>query len=116
MKLAIETHKFAPELNKVLFIRNQRVIASLRAPNVTTVRQARETLLKPQQFVRVATVSTVYPEKWKELNRTYKGRIRSYAELIDFKRMIEGRTCLGELLSGEVLPAANITVKIDFRG
>lgn len=116
MKLSIETHKYAPELNKILFVRDRRVVSSLSAPGVTSIRQAREKFLKPQSFARVATVTTHYPEKWERLNRTHKGLIRSYADLLDFKNYVRNRTTGGMLLSGEVLPDADIKIKIKMIG
>lgn len=96
MKLVFERHTFAPELNKVHFIRNSGQRAgALRAPGVLSLRQWRAFNTPATPFIH-ARLRTVYPnpeQKW--LERTHAGSVRSRAEALKLKRELEKRLVPG---------------------
>jgi hypothetical protein len=101
MKLAIERHRFAPELNKVFFLNKQgEVIARRHAPGVTCIRQWREKF-KPATPTRIAIVTSQYAEpslRWLDKKRT--GRINSLSDALQAKREMRSK----------VLPDAEVKV------
>lgn len=92
MKFAIEVHKYAPELNKVLFLNKRgEVIARRDAPGVVSVRQFRDKF-KPAQPVRCAWVSKSYSDRslqW--LDRIRSGVVQSYADALRVKRDVQAK-------------------------
>jgi len=67
-KFYLETHKYAPELNRVIFLKG----GSLKAPNVTTIKQAREKLFLPVNGYRMSYIHVNVPSN-PEYNRDYNG-------------------------------------------
>lgn len=117
MKMIIETHAHAPELNKILFVKHGETVAVKKAPGVTTIKEARAVYFQKVTPGRVATVSSAhdYPNyMW--LNRQAQGRISSYTELLKFVARFRDRHAGGKLLDGTMLPHPKITVKTKMIG
>lgn len=117
MKMVIETHAFAPELNKILFVKHGETVAVKKAPGVTSIKEARAVYFQKATPGRVATVSSAHDNpnhKW--LNRQAQGRISSYAELLKFVTSFRDRHAGGELLDGTLLPHPKISVKTKMIG
>lgn len=78
----IETHTYAPELNKV-HLRNG---VTLSLPSVTSFAEARKRLFKPANTRRVAIIEVSHPDV--DINRvikkTHSGIINDYAEVKQF--------------------------------
>lgn len=53
MKLYLEIHKFAPELNKVVLIKSGK---ELKAPNITTIKDARKQFFNPIKKGKFCTI------------------------------------------------------------
>lgn len=111
-KFYLETHQYAPELNKIVFYRG----GELSAPHITTIKDARKKYFKPVQFTRVCIMGSHYPAPYKSLNRTMWGAVDNYSQVIKVKRDLAERTKGGELLDGNQLPAANISIKTYMKG
>lgn len=117
MKLAIETHAYAPELNSILFVKHGKVIAKKSAPGVKSIREARDVYFQAITPGRVAVVSSSHSEpKYQWLNRTVRGRISSFGELLRFVGNFRQRQGGGELLDGTILPHPEISVKTKMIG
>lgn len=113
MKLKIESHKYAPELNRVYLTgKNSSRAAVLRAPAVTSVNEARAALFpKPIPFRRVVTVEAYYNDpRFAGLNRRYSGVVDSYEHLKNVIANIKARNTGGPLLDGSILPPVNVRV------
>ena len=113
MRIKIESHKYAPELNRVyLTVKNSSSAAVLRAPSVTSVKDARAALFpKPIPFRRVVTVEAYYNDpRFAGLNRRYSGTVDSYEHLKNVIANIKARNTGGPLLDGSILPPVNVRV------
>lgn len=113
MKLKIETHKYAPELNRVYLTgKNSSRAAVLRAPSVTSVKDARAALFpKPLPFRRVVTVESYYDDpRFYGLNRRYSGTVDSYEHLKTVIANIKARNTGGPLLDGSILPPVKVRI------
>lgn len=78
--IAIQTHKYAPELNDAYVYRYSK---PLRVPGVTTIKQAREFLYpKPKPFSKVAIIHFEYAGI--AVGARYSGTFKSYPELKTF--------------------------------
>jgi hypothetical protein len=101
MKLAIEVHKYAPELNKAFFLNNRGEIVACRpAPGIVSIRQFRDKF-KPAKPVRCAWVAHSYSDRslqW--LDRVRSGVVQSYADALRVKRDVQAK----------VLPDAQVAV------
>lgn len=113
MKLKIETHKYAPELNRVYLIgKNSSSAAVLRAPSVTSIKEARAALFpKALPFRRVVTVESYYDDpRFSGLNRRHSGTVDSYEHLKNAIANIKARNPGGPLLDGSILPPVKVRV------
>lgn len=107
MKIILERHRYAPELNTAHILRKGRVVAVLPAPGVTSIKEARAKLFPriPEPF-RAADYASHYPAPQKWLERQYRGRVASYQNALDFLRTQrvkltpEGRATLRTRLIG----------------
>ena len=107
MKLILERHAYAPELNTAHILRKGRVVAELPAPGATSIKEARAKLFpRLQAPVRVAFYASHYPEALKWLEREYAGKVASYENALTFLRAQrakltpEGRATLKTRLIG----------------
>ncbi|USN14356.1 hypothetical protein PAPPERLAPAPP_01200 [Brevundimonas phage vB_BpoS-Papperlapapp] len=106
MKLILERHAYAPELNTAHILRKGRVVAELPVPGATSIKEARAKLFPRIRPGRVAFYASHYPEPLKWLERQYGGRIDSYQKGLDFLRAQrakltpEGRATLKTRLIG----------------
>lgn len=99
MKYAIETHRYAPELNKVIRAVRQAGVyekfVAIPAPGCTSLREYRKTH-KPRPFFIQATVSTVYKNPFgTEAYRTIQGRVESRREALNIAADMRGRLASG---------------------
>lgn len=96
MKIIIERHAYAPELNKIHFVKNNgEKIGSISAPGVTTINEWRNKNA-PTQPVIFASLSTHYPKpehKW--LERTHSGLVSHRSKALEFKRNLEAKLVPG---------------------
>ena len=76
IKLALERHLYAPELNKLHIIRNNKTLGILPAPNNTDFKSF---FKKANTFVKNAFVTFKYKSDWSD--RTYSGSFVSYSSL-----------------------------------
>lgn len=116
MEMIIEKHTFAPELNKILFVKHGVVVATKKSPGVTSIRQARDIYFSKVQPGRVATVSTVYPKPFEHLNRTQRGRVSSFSEVSRFLENRREYAAGGPLLDGTMLPPGKVSAKTKMIG
>lgn len=87
MKLILERHSYAPELNRAHILRHGKVVAEMRAPGCTSIREARAKLFpRLAAPTRVGAYQSHYPEALKWLERQYEGRIASYENGLAFLR------------------------------
>ncbi|USN15587.1 hypothetical protein KIKIMORA_04690 [Brevundimonas phage vB_BpoS-Kikimora] len=106
MKIALERHAYAPELNTAHILRKGRVVASLPAPGATSIKEARAKLFPRITPGRVAFYASQYPAPLKWLERQYAGRVASYENALTFLRTQrakltpEGRATLKTRLIG----------------
>ena len=95
--LALERHAFAPELNRAFIIHKGRVVAVRPVPGAKSIREARAALWpRIPEPVRVAVYVSRYADparKW--LERTYQGRVASYAAALAFKRQQAAKLTTG---------------------
>jgi len=118
MKLTVETHKYAPELNRVHFVnKNNLIIATLPAPGITSIAQARRKLFPSVVPSKVAIVTASYDKpEYQWLDSSRSGRFQNYAQLKSFVKMFAESKKGGPLLDGSYLPDAKIKVKIKLVG
>lgn len=92
MKIVIERHTYAPELNKVHFIKNNGVVVgTLPAPGITTTHEWRAANAPAEPFIHVK-LRTVYPDpKQKWLERTIGGSVQTRSSALWHKRELEKR-------------------------
>lgn len=83
MKLYLETHKFAPELNKVILIKSG---IELKAPNITTIKDARKQFFNPIKQGKYCTIDVFVNS---DFYTTYKGYINNYNEVKDFLKLLK---------------------------
>lgn len=90
--LGIETHQFAPELNRVHLANGVRI----RAPGITSVAEYRKELVGIAWTpVIMAEVSTLYPTAQSWLQRTYRGSVKTRAQALEFRRKVESMLAPG---------------------
>jgi len=108
MKIAIENHKYAPELNKVYLNHSGKwyKYTAQETAGIKSIRQAREQLFKPVKPGKIATVTIEYSGHlaWKATQ--YIGRFKTYSEL---RRFINNRKVYHTLHE-------RVQVKIDLIG
>lgn len=113
MKLAIETHKYAPELNRVHFVnKNNLVVTTMPAPGVCSIAEARKKFFARIVPGKAASITANYDNPdYQWLNSQRAGRFQDYAQLKDFVNKFASTKKGGPLLDGGFLPDAKITVK-----
>lgn len=118
MKIAIEVHNYAPELNKVHFLDKQgNQISYVSAPGITSIRAARENMFNPVKPGKVARVTATYADpQYSWLDSVRCGRFNSYAELSIFLKQFKAGKQGGPLLDGTTLETPKIKVKISLIG
>lgn len=73
MKIALERHAYAPELNRALILnRNGDCVATLPAPGCASIRDARRALFAPVEPRRIVEATKARPAPWEGLNRTLR--------------------------------------------
>ena len=85
MKLVLETHRYAPELNRVIMPNG----STIRVPNASTIRDARFQLFKRLPVAKLARVTVTHTsDEHKSCDKVYTGRINSLQKLLEFKRRL----------------------------
>lgn len=113
MKIKIESHKYAPELNRVYLTgKNSSNAVILRAPSVTSIKEARAALFpRALRFRRVVTVEAYYNDpRFAGLNRRYSGTVDSYEHIKNVIANIKARDTGGTLLDGSILPPVKVRI------
>ena len=107
MKISIERHLYAPELNKIIFLNG----ASIKAPSITSIKEARAKILKKPKTGLMCVAESVYMEKeFQNLNRVVaSGFCESRLEAYKFTRQFKQKG--GALLDGRTLPPNKIKLK-----
>lgn len=88
MKIVLERHRYAPELNAAYVGPNQVRIA---APGCTTIKEVREKLFSPVKQGRYAKIKVTYPGTFAWLGRQNAGYIQNYLELKEALRVVKAR-------------------------
>lgn len=83
MKLYLETHKLAPEQNKVILIKSGK---ELKAPNITTIKDARKQFFNPIKKGKFCTIDVFVNL---DFYTSYKGYIKNYNEVRDFLKLLK---------------------------
>jgi hypothetical protein len=108
MKLALERHAYAPELNKAHLLHRGRIVASLPAPGCDSIKAARAALFAPAHKGRKVSVSFTRPAPWQGLNwhgaALYPLGGEGLRSALDHVRQIAARKAGGVLDSGDILP------------
>lgn len=79
MKIILETHLFAPELNKAYI---GEALTMFKVPGCSSIADVRKALFQPiRRKGRYAVMSVVYPERYKHHNRTVAGFYKDTADL-----------------------------------
>ena len=92
MKLILERHAYAPELNTAHILRKGRVVAEISVPGATSIKEARAKLFpRLKAPMRVAFYASHYPERLKGLERQYAGQVASYQNALTFLRTQRAR-------------------------
>lgn len=117
MKILIESHVFAPEMNKAWLHPKSGPAGStmllnpaqcVRVPGCTTTKEVREKHFAPlQRRGHFVTITATYPDKHRNLNRTYRGMVRNLAQV---------RTVLDERRRYHNVPGAVVTAKLELVG
>ena len=104
MKIAIERHLYAPELNKIIFSNG----ASIKAPSITSIKEARAKILKKPRAGLMCVAESVYTDiEYQNLNRVVaSGFCASRIEAFKFTRQFKQKG--GALLDGRILPPNKI--------
>lgn len=110
MKIALERHSYAPELNRAHIIRRGHIAATIAAPGCQSIREARARLFAPAIPGRIVAASYTRAAPWAGLNRTYCARYplggAGLRKALADSRAIEARHSGGLLASGDILPNA----------
>ena len=97
MKIILERHQYAPELNKAhLGPKGARhAVAAIPAVGATSLSEARAKLFRPSSARIVATVETRYDGELSWLNRRFSGVVQTRLEAVEFARMKRARLVPG---------------------
>ena len=118
-KFIIEAHRYAPELNRVIFKNGE----SLRAPNVTSIKQARALLFAPCKSGVLISVEKRYPRA--DIQASCGKKVRGFyptlrAAFNDYKKLraqwVERSGAGLPLFDGSIMPAPAISARISLRG
>lgn len=96
MKLLLEAHKYAPELNTVTLLKSG---VKIKLPQVTTIKEARQKLFKKQVPIKYAKLVVMVNGAYL---RTYEGTFSTYQAVKKFKQ---------SLFERHNLPTTEIKVK-----
>lgn len=112
MKIVIERHAHAPELNKAWLRAKVTQPLSpwgcIRVPGCTTTKEVREKHFAPlRRKGHFVTITATYPDKHKNLNRVYRGMVRNLAQV---------REVLDERRRYHNVPGAVVTAKLELVG
>jgi hypothetical protein len=92
MRLALERHAYAPELNAAHIIRKGRVVAILPVPGARSIREARKALFPPYVARRYIKATKARPAPWDGLNRSVSAAY-PLAPGVLAKAIADVRTC-----------------------
>lgn len=108
IRLALETHRYAPELNKLHVIVNGVTVKELPAGGVTDFVTAKKRYFRAtDQFIRYAEMHISYENpEYAYLTQVRKGRINNFRDLLKIKR---------ELLKAKNIPGEKVVCKIKTR-
>jgi hypothetical protein len=112
MKIALERHAYAPELNKAFIFHKGRRVATLPAAGLTTIRDVRKAYFAPRPAFRHAHVFSERSAPWQGLNRDRAGRVPFGPE--GWQAVKKAAALMldkgGELLDGRTLPPSNVRI------
>lgn len=114
MKFLIETHSYAPELNKFAIIHNGNVGNFIPCSGLTTIKQVREKFFKKPSFKKHCKIIKTFDDL--NINttctETKKGCFDNYKSVLVVKRHLINRTGSGTVLhDGSVMPECKISIK-----
>ncbi len=106
MRIILERHAYAPELNKGHIMRKGRKVASFAAPHCQTIKEARALCFPQYVARRIVTAEYIRDGEFSCFNRTRRaayplqaGTMATIAE--HAKRLLDGG---GTLLDGRTIP------------
>lgn len=105
MRIYLEKHTYAPELNRA-YLRGVRI----SAPGCLTIGDVRK-LFEPVRKGIYCIVTSTYEGKYSKLNRKYSGYVNSRKEGLEFGRILRAKNPGAVLLNGDILPPANVKVR-----
>jgi hypothetical protein len=104
MRIAIENHEYAPELNAV-FVRGKRgLFARLKtkanaANGLKTIKDVRKKFFKAYKKPFIyATFTTEFAPPYQDLNRTHAGTVKSRLDALRFKREHIAKNSYGQFI------------------
>lgn len=120
-RLVLERHTYAPEMNGLLVITGNHTHIRRRASGAVSIREARHYLgwveLKRGLY---AEVKVRYPERFKDLNKTFQGYVPTRALGLEQMRKYKAEGPHAKeptsLVTGEILPVPKITIHFHIRG
>ena len=114
MKLALERHAYAPELNRAHVIRHGRTVAKLPAPGCATIREARAALFQPLQPRRYVRATGERAAPWSGFDRSAAAAY-PLAPGVMLRIVADARKALhdvgGVLLDGRVMPPNHVRIE-----
>ena len=101
MKYIHERHTYAPEMNKIHFLKGGEILVS----GITSLKEVREKLFKPRKKGLYCVCESVYDSsEWRSLHRVVaSGYCNSRKEALDFCNS-KFKQAGGPLIDGSVLP------------
>lgn len=110
MRLVLERHAYAPELNRAHVMRKGRIVADFPAPGARSIAEARRQLFPQFEPVRYAEAESYRAAPWAGHNRTRRAAYPIGPGVMcrvfhDSRTM---RDAGGELLDGRTLPPSDV--------
>lgn len=112
MKLILERHAYAPELNRAHIVRRGRIVRSLPVPGAQSIKEARKALFPradPRRFVEAESYRAA---PWAGLNRAVRAAYRLEPGVMN-RLWRDSRTLRdagGRLIDGQDLPPSKVRV------
>jgi hypothetical protein len=111
MKILLERHTYAPELNKAHILRHGRIVAVLPCPQCDSIAAARAQLFpryKPAIICHIEKRNDAAPV----LNKDYDGIVYALPELLRFLRREKEKSPAFTALDGRSIPASQFSARI----
>lgn len=121
MRIVLERHAYAPELNRAHIWHKGRKTGELATPGARTIAEARAALFRPAEAVRLITATKTRPAPWDGLNRSVSAAY-PLAPGVLAKAIADVRACERQpgtlmaesacvLLDGRELPASRTRIE-----